>query len=220
MRHVSSLLAIAAAFMALAPAEATYTSISHNLLNGVSDTSYNAVNGEFRIFSTVNNGVSLFDPGPVTLPGSISNASIDIVTYFDSVLVGPSRALFTTGSLDLTFDYDADGPGGNLPTSHQLSGPIGAIEFTISPVGPLWKMDGAGTWSALIQNLPGSNNWPSVASLIDSLTIVFNQDLSNWDWDNDSLTGRAETQYSLLPVPEPAAVTLLALGALALIKRR
>lgn len=220
MRRISCLLAIAAAFTAMAPAYATYTAISHNLLNGVADTNYNANTGEFRVFSTINNTLSLYDPGPATLTGSISNTVIDITTYFDQVLLGPSRANFTGGSLMLTFDYDADGAGGNPATSHQLGGPIGNIEFTISPLGPLWKMDGAGFWNATTINLPGSGSWPSVASLIDSLTIVFNQDLSNWDWENDSLTGRAETQYSLLPVPEPAGASLLVIGALALLRRR
>jgi hypothetical protein len=220
MKHLVFLAAAVGVVLMTAPAHADFAAISHNLLNGQADTSYNAGTGEFRVYSTVNNSLSLYDPGPATLPGAITNAVIDLSTFFDSVLLNPSRAKFLGGTLSLTFDYDADGAGPGLATSHELSGTIDHIDFTISPAGPLWKMDGAGLWNALVKNLPGSGLWPTTLSSIDSLTIVFNQNLSNWDWENDSLTGRAETQYSLLPTPEPTTVLVLVLGGFCLGKRR
>jgi hypothetical protein len=228
MRKGSYLAALAAGLiLATGSAQAAYTSISHNLINGTADTFFNSGTGAFSVHSVNANLVSLFDPGPTTLIGTISNAVFDLNTTFNQILVtqdGP-RAQFVGGSLSLSFNFDPDGIGGAPATPHIISGPITGMLFGVTSTGPTTgRLDGEGRWTATNVNLPGSGVWPALNfSSIDSLTLVFNQSLAGWMF-NSNLTGRGETQYSLFPndssTPEPATLGLLAIGAAAMLRRR
>jgi len=223
---LSGMLAIVS--VAVTPVLADYTSIQHNLFNGVPDTSFDPNTGFFTI-NAVNEGlVTLNDPG--ALGGVVSNVSISLNTKFNQIF-GTGEAQFVGGFLSLSFDYDGDGVGGNAATSHNISGPITGMLFEISQVGPNSRIDGLGRWTAANVDLP-SAGWPGIPgvwpdgggfSSIDSLSIAFNQDLSSFDWTTP-ISGRVESLYSLWPddraIPEPASLALVAVGALALIRRR
>ena len=94
--------------------------------------------------------------------------------------------------------------------------------FEISQLGTLSRIDGLGDWFATTVNLPGSNVWPGFPngfSGIDSLSIAFDDDLTNFNWDR-AIVGRVESQYSIFPIPEPATLVLLAFGGLVLSRKR
>ena len=217
MKKKCAVLMMAAVGLVLvsAPASAQYASIQHNLFNGVGDTTFDPGTGEFRIHATTSNLLTLNDPTP--LSGVIANTVIDLSTTFNQVL-GTGQAQFTGGFLSLTFDFDG--------SPYEISGPITGVLFEISQVGPNSKIDGLGRWTATTKNLPGSGIWPDGGgfSSLDSLTLAFGQDLSNFDWENQALNGRVESLYSLFPndsaIPEPATLSMLALGAIAMLRRR
>ncbi len=212
--------AVAVLMFVASPALAQYGSIAHSLFTDAGfNTSFNA--GVLNISSS-NPGVSLFDPGPGTLPGSVSNVQFDMTSSFTGFDLG--KAQFTGGSISLTFDYTDGGT-----TSHEISGPITGLLFDFpvetAPGSGIYRIDGIGRWTATTKNLPGSGNWDDGGgfSSIDSLTLNFGQDLSSFDWAND-VASNGKTAYQLFPndsaVPEPATLALLSLGAFAVLRRR
>ncbi|MCB9849802.1 MAG: PEP-CTERM sorting domain-containing protein [Phycisphaerales bacterium] len=226
-KGILSLACIAAIGVMASHAAADYSSIYQNLLNGVDDTNFDPNTGEFTIDSIGTDLITLTDFG-VPLTGTISNSEMHMNTFFNTVdfVLGEFRGKFTGGNFSLTFDYDADGVGPGLPTSHEISGPITAIWFLPSDFLGLGRLDGLGRWTATTVDLPGSDIWPDGGgfSSWDSFTIDFSTSLSNFDWETDDLSGRTETQYTLLPndaaIPEPATFALVAFGTLAMLRRR
>jgi hypothetical protein len=214
MRKTSALLSVLAAFALAAPALADYTSIQANLIDLVSDTSFDGTT--LSVMSNTANNLTLNDP--TSIGGSITNLVLNLETYFDSVFFNPGpKALFVGGNVSLTFDHNG--------SPYELSGPISGMVFQITTTSPtLSQISGEGLFDAFA-DLPGSNIWPATGlSSIKSLTFAFQMNLAGFDWENGTLEGgRIESLMTFLPddsaVPAPAALALL-LPGFALLRRR
>jgi hypothetical protein len=184
-----------------------YSSIQHNLLDGVPDTSYSG--GVLRVESPIgaNNDVALNDSALGTPTGAV-NVSVYLETYY--VRYDPIRgAIFDGGAFSLRFDY-----GGTTGQTYEISGPIDTFEALVTGAGPVyWVIEAEGIWQSTTVNLPGSNYWPAQAgwSSFRTGTIAVPEDLSAFDWASDSFdTG--EFVYTLVPYPEPATLALFMLS--------
>lgn len=189
------------------PVFASYTSIEHNLIDGIGDTSYT---GGVLTISQALDTVTLNDPAP--LPGTVTNAVVSLSTTFNSfdplANLPYGRATFTGGSIALTFDYNGQPYSIGGPIDGMLLG-VGSASSTLSTI------NGEGLFSATA-SLPGSNDWPaSGLSSIHALTLRVGANLANFDWSTD-WTAPGETLYTLTPdesaAPEPASLLLLVLG--------
>jgi hypothetical protein len=207
------LTAVTVTLLLTLSAQAEYTSIQANLLNGVPDTVY--IDGVMTIDSSdTTSQLTLNDPSQ--LGGGVSNVSLGLTTTFHHVYWdGPQlKAVFSGGDFSLAFDYDT--------SPYYIEGPISNMVFWVSGTGSTSYIDGQGLFDAVF-DLPGSNDWPAPAqSSIKTLTLTFGRDLGEFDWGSD-LDGHNETVLTLYPddsaIPGPATLLLL-LPGVALLRRR
>ena len=205
--------AVVVGLLVVLPAQAEYSSIQANLVNGVPDTVY--VGGVMTIDSNDSTSqLTLNDPSP--LGGTVSNIDLGLATTFHHVYFdGPQlKAVFSGGNFSLAFDYDSN--------PYYIQGPISNMVFWVSGTGSTSYIDGEGLFDAIF-DLPGSNDWPAPAqSSIKSLTLTFGTDLAEFDWSTD-LDQHNETVLTLYPndsaIPGPATLLLL-LPGMALLRRR
>lgn len=197
---------IVAAFIAQ-PAFGSYASIQHNLIDGTPDTAYNSATGEFSINASGSDLLTLNDPDP--LGGTVTDAAVSLVSYFDGINISTGRAVFHGGSFLLSFKYNG--------TPYAIGGPVSGIEVALTYADDtLSILSGQGLFQATTKNLPGSGTWSDGGGLssIDSLTLQIGQNLSDYDWSTP-LTG-GDTQYTLTPddtaVPEPTSLLLVIAG--------
>jgi hypothetical protein len=208
--------AIAVGLLVVIPAQAEYTSIQANMLNGIADTEY--VGGVMTIDTLdTTSQLTFYDPGPTPLADLVSgNVDLDLTTTFHHVYWdGPDlKAVFSGGSFSLAFTYDSN--------PYYIQGPISNMIFWVSGTGVNSYIDGEGLFDAAY-DLPGSGDWPApLQSSIKSLTITVGTDLSDFDWSTP-LQDHNETVLTLYPddsaIPAPATLLLL-LPGLALLRRR
>jgi hypothetical protein len=210
-------LAVVVLLVAAQAAFGAYESIQHNLLDATPDTGFDVSTGVLTIDQGPGaNNLTLNDP--TALPGTVTLGDFYLQTTLSGYNPLNGAAVFTGGSLMLTFNYDG------LP--YHIGGPIAGMELLVTGTGPDSSIiQGEGLWDAQdLEVLPGSNNWPDAGdfSSIKHITLAFGSNLGTWNWDS-SISG-ANTSYQLYPtpdaVPEPSALALLAVGGLALIRRR
>lgn len=204
------------------PAMADYTSIQHNLIgDGSPDTSY--ANGVLSISAAipgVDNTLALNDTA--ISGGTISNTSVSLVTYYSGMdpNIHGGAAIFTGGSFSLKFDYN-----GSTGQAYEISGPISGMAVWLGAASDSYSvLNGQALFDAGNPVLPGSGVWPDGGGLssINSLTLTFGQNLSGFTWDVP--LNASDTQYTITPddtaIPEPASALFLALGLVAVIRRR
>ncbi|UCG33192.1 MAG: hypothetical protein JSU68_00895 [Phycisphaerales bacterium] len=206
--------AVAVCLLVVFPAQAEYTSIQANMLNGIADTVYSG--GVMTIDTNDSTSqLTLNDPGPLAdlVEG---NVDLDLTTTFHHVYWdGPDlKAVFSGGNFSLNFTYDSN--------PYYIQGPISNMIFWVSGTGANSYIDGEGLFDAVF-DLPGSNDWPApLESSIKSLTITVGTDLSEFDWSTP-LMDHNETVLTLYPdnsaIPGPATLLLL-LPGVAVLRRR
>lgn len=216
----------AAVVLMLVPqmALAAYTSIQHNLqYDGIPDTTFDG--SVLRIQQVPANDLTLYVDGNPQ-GGAVTEASVDLWTtlhHFDPVGLDPEHkwgtAVFTGGAYTLRFKWNGSSD------FYELSGPISGLQIGVTS-GSMFAstMTGEARWTATTKNLPIST-WDDQGgySSLHALTLYFAKDLRGFQW-NSPIAGAGDTLYNVEPndaaIPEPAALVLLALGALGLVRRR
>ncbi len=158
-------------------------------------------------------------------------ATVFLETYFDHVGFDGSDffLVFQTGTLSVTFANSPVPPG--WPGPYEISGPINALQVRLNNVvGGNSFLDAGGLFMAATTDLPGTGLWTphgsngTLFSYIDGMIIDLGEDLSGYNWDtHPAWTGNAQSQFNLIPgvwPAEPGSLSLLAAGALVLLRRR
>ncbi len=220
-----------------------YSEIQVNARDNHADLSYD---GSHLVYDSTDadgawNLVTLTEDPTGALGGRFRNVSLTMSAVFQDfgvTLPDPARAYFTgdaTDYVDLSFEFK---PTGALDfTPYQLKGKLteGSLRVTdasstSSTLSGKFLFDTRPAAGGVI-DLPGSGNWPATGlSTAVALTLVVGTDLSPY-MDNAELWSvgfpvsmKTDSLFTLSPteqpIPEPASLFLLALGALVVVRRR
>jgi autotransporter-associated beta strand protein len=179
---------------------------------------------EMRLFSTAANDSDLLLQ---TTTGGLTYGGILKVTAVNSLAfaIGNAWDLFDFESQSGTFDNDSE------------FGTLGGTDLPLLPYGQKWNFDYAtGVLSVVTGAIPGDTNGDGVVDAADFITVKRNFGTTtgagvgqgNFDGDGDVdwadlniLTNNmGATGGAPAVTPEPATLGLLAIGALAIIRRR
>jgi hypothetical protein len=154
--------------------------------------------------------------------GRITRSNAGVITYNGNLAVGAQTAGFNLGT-DKTFDVNGvlsilsgvtfDVTGVTLP-AQDLSVQTGGVH--LGDVNTL-----VGTFGPLITDLPNLINTPGATHITEAQGEggLFDANTQSVFWVQEN-AGSIDLRYSIAPVPEPGALSFIAIGGVTLLRRR